>query len=195
MNVFMDIGASSLRAESYPIEIAWVDENGHGEIHLIRPAATWTDWDPIAEGIHGISRQHLQDEGEDVFDVARRAAAILGRGHVEVIPSSVWDSTWLWKLLREGGIEMSIPVVDFGSCLREACRPLRRLLPRPDAPGYGFAVQRITNMAKEIVEFAEDMEALSGPVAHRALPDAENLWATWRTVVRGVDAWLKAEAP
>ncbi len=194
MIYFLDLEASSLRTESYPIEIAWVDETGDGESHLIRPAPGWTDWDPIAEGIHGISRQRLLDEDEDVLDVARRAEAALGHGRATVVASSVWDSTWLWRLLREGGVDASIPVSDFGSCLREACTPLRRLLPPPDAPGYAFALQRIANIAKGVLEFAEEMEALSGRVAHRALPDAENLRATWRSVVQGVDVWLTAES-
>jgi hypothetical protein len=38
MIVFLDFEASSLARHSYPIEVAWVFEDGASEAHLIRPA-------------------------------------------------------------------------------------------------------------------------------------------------------------
>jgi hypothetical protein len=38
MRTFLDFEASSLSDESYPVEVAWVFEDGHAESHLIRPA-------------------------------------------------------------------------------------------------------------------------------------------------------------
>jgi len=40
---FIDSEASGLLPGSFPIEIAWVDESGQGESHLIRPAIGWLD--------------------------------------------------------------------------------------------------------------------------------------------------------
>ena len=63
MNVFLDFEASSLSKHSYPIEIAWVFEDGRSRSLLIGPEPNWTDWSETAEGIHGISRDKLADEG------------------------------------------------------------------------------------------------------------------------------------
>ena len=38
MNVFLDFEASSLSDHSYPIEIAWVFEDGRSQSHMIAPA-------------------------------------------------------------------------------------------------------------------------------------------------------------
>src|SRR6188474_3495839 len=72
MIVFLDFEASSLAKLSYPIEVAWVFEDGPSETHLIRPAPQWTDWDMDAEAIHHISRETLQNEGTPHDVVARR---------------------------------------------------------------------------------------------------------------------------
>jgi len=63
---FLDIEASSLNDASYPIEIAWSDEKGNIESHLINPYAIeeWTDWDFYAEHkIHGLSRFMCRELG------------------------------------------------------------------------------------------------------------------------------------
>jgi hypothetical protein len=49
MLAFLDFEASSLGKKSYPIEVAWVFEDGTSESHLIKPAPEWTDWDPAAQ--------------------------------------------------------------------------------------------------------------------------------------------------
>jgi hypothetical protein len=61
MIYFMDLEASSLMPGGFPIEIAWVDETGHGESYLIRPADVWLDddrdhpnWSWQSEQVHGI---------------------------------------------------------------------------------------------------------------------------------------------
>ena len=64
---FLDCEASSLdETASYPIEVAW----GHVTTGLItsylsNPAAiaSWTDWDPASQAIHGLSRAYLAEHG------------------------------------------------------------------------------------------------------------------------------------
>lgn len=72
MLAFLDFEASSLGKQSFPIEVAWVFEDGAAEAHLIRPAPTWTDWDPQSEAIHHISRDTLIAECEPHDWVAQR---------------------------------------------------------------------------------------------------------------------------
>ncbi len=61
---FLDFEASGLGPDSYPIEVAW----GFFGIettfsYLIRPAEHWTDWDPVAEDLHELSRATLFEAG------------------------------------------------------------------------------------------------------------------------------------
>src|SRR5690606_41951734 len=72
MLVFLDFEASSLSERSYAIEVGWVFADGREEDHLIRAAPEWTDWDPSAEAIHGISRNELLERGRDHTAVAQR---------------------------------------------------------------------------------------------------------------------------
>jgi len=62
---FLDVEASSLNKNSYPIEIAWSDSLGNIECHLINPYAidTWTDWDYESQQIHGLSRKTCREQG------------------------------------------------------------------------------------------------------------------------------------
>lgn len=41
MRYFLDLEASSLSDNGYPIEVAWVDEFGHAEEYLIHPVEEW----------------------------------------------------------------------------------------------------------------------------------------------------------
>ena len=56
MRLFVDFEASSLHVGSFPIEAAWVREDGVGEAHLITPEDDWHEWSYASESIHGISR-------------------------------------------------------------------------------------------------------------------------------------------
>ncbi|KQS46784.1 MULTISPECIES: 3'-5' exonuclease [unclassified Sphingomonas] len=102
MLVFLDFEASSLGKKSYPIEVAWVFEDGSSESHLIKPAPEWTDWDPAAQAIHGIERRVLEEEGEDHGIVAARMVEVLV-GHDLLASAPSWDGKWLSTLLRAGG--------------------------------------------------------------------------------------------
>lgn len=58
MPYFLDCEASSLSHKSYPIEIAWSDQQGNIESHLINTnkyPEDYTDWESEAEKTHGLS--------------------------------------------------------------------------------------------------------------------------------------------
>jgi hypothetical protein len=76
---------------SFPVEIAWVDQDGDGEFYLIKPADEWLkptggamQWCPKSEADHGITMTTLLGMGVSHVDVARRASATLGRLTVTV---------------------------------------------------------------------------------------------------------------
>jgi hypothetical protein len=198
---FVDFEASSLRQGSFPIEVAWVDENGLGESCLIRPADEWLnpadgllEWSPASERIHGITLATLLEHGAPHGDVALRVAEALAPSHVMACSDSpAFDGHWLQMLLAASGIRRRVKLVDVNHLYGMACRPLRKLLPMGDGPAWDRAEQRIRNLAKEIVDAAQEAEHVRQRVRHRALPDAESLWLTWRAVQENVAQWVAEE--
>ncbi|WP_273208989.1 hypothetical protein [Marinobacter subterrani] len=102
----LDIEASSLNDDSYPIEIAWCDLNGSNSVAmLINPdsAGDWDEWDSYAEmAIHGLSREQCCKEGENVVRVARIVGELLEEN--PVFSDAHWqDQKWLERLFESVG--------------------------------------------------------------------------------------------
>ncbi len=188
--LFVDFEASSLLPGSFPIEVAWVDETGQGESYLIRPDEEWLDeaagnpgWSAASAAVHGISLEMLMTEGGPAEQVARRAAEVLCRSNVVACSDNPgFDGMWLETLLDAGGLRSSSALVDVRQAYAWACHPLRALFP----PGLPIltedADRRFGDLAAEIISNAVEAEVLRPRVHHRALPDAESLWRTWRAV-------------
>lgn len=98
---FVDVEASSLSPDSYPIEIAWSLEDGSIESHLINPdhVEEWTDWSTRAQTVHGLSRTYLAEHGEHPDAVAHRMNQALA-GKVVYTDSIIYDSMWLGELFE-----------------------------------------------------------------------------------------------
>jgi hypothetical protein len=196
---FVDFEASSLGELGFPIEIAWTDQNGQGETYLIRPADEWLTpgnpaWSAASERIHGISFATLMEEGVPCEQVARRAARVLGSKQVFACSDAPpFDGRWLEMLLAAGSQPPAVRLLDVQRVYGWACRPLLDLLPLVDEPGHESAEERLRNMVNDIVTGAEDEEALRPRVQHRALPDAESLWRTWRSIRERVARRLTEE--
>lgn len=190
MIYFLDFEASSLMPGSFPIEIAWVDQNGQGEGTLIRPAPAWLtpdagvpEWSAASERIHGISLSTLADQGAPVERVAARAVQVLAPVNAMVFSDSpAFDGHWLERLLEAANIRQRLPVLHVHQLYGMACRPLLTLMLPEDGRLRQRATERIGTTAKEIVAAAEDAERSRPRVRHRALPDAEGLWRTWRAI-------------
>ena len=111
---FLDIEASSLEMDSYPIEIAWSYPNGEVEAHLIDPylMAHWTDWDPAAQAVHGLSRRYLSQHGKDPKRVAGRIQAVLA-GQTVYSDAAGFDQAWLDTLFRDAlGAPCPVRLID-----------------------------------------------------------------------------------
>jgi hypothetical protein len=172
MRAFIDFEASSLGRHGYPIEVAWVFENGVSESFLISPIAEWTDWDPAAEAIHRITREHLSASGVSADIVARQLLDSL-QGHEVLASAPSWDGKWLSKLLRAGGLPRhAIRVTDTDAALVEiASALLAPVLPSSD-------IHRAT---RKIIANASEHFVDRTP-AHRALPDATRERERWLMV-------------
>ena len=176
MLVFLDFEASSLGKTSYPIEVAWVFEDGTSETYLIAPAPAWTDWDPAAEAIHHIDRVTLVDEGTPAQQVADRMVAVLA-GHSLHASAPSWDGKWLNVLFRATGYpKHTLRLRDTDEALADVARSiLREVVP---AAALDAEVETVMVLV--------DVRA-SGAPAHRALPDAraeQALWAAVRDAAR-----------
>jgi len=174
MRVFLDFEASSLAKAGYPIEIAWVFEDGAAETHLLRPLPAWTDWDPRAEAVHHISREQLATEGEPIDRVVELMLERLP-GHILYASSPSWDGKWLSLLLRAAGQPRhALRLRDTDEAQYEAA--MTPLAPRLSGPALDTAARAIIDR----IRLADQNLA----IAHRALPDAmheRDLWLAIRT--------------
>lgn len=172
MLVFVDFEASSLGRDSYPIEVAWVFEDGGSEQYLIRPAEAWTDWDPNAAAIHRIGRGELIASGTSHEQVARRMVDTLS-GHDLLASAPSWDGRWLSVLLRAAGLpRRSLRLRDSDDELRATAISILA----PLASGG-----RLETLAEATLATAAAAAARL-PVAHRALADAEAERRQWLAV-------------
>lgn len=155
--LFLDFEASSLSADSWPIEIGLtrVDEDGH--LHtaskLIRPHESWDieDWSQASAEIHNIPFDVLMNTGEDAEDVARWALEQT-QSHVIISDAPEFEKRWYNKLLGSiGQFKLQIHHIDayFGSTLL--------------APGLSVAYEHLSRTA----------------VPHRAGPDSAIMAKAW----------------
>jgi hypothetical protein len=182
MRVFLDFEASSLGKRGFPIEIAWVFENGDGEGHLIRPAPGWTDWDEKAEAIHHIDRATLATEGRPHDWVAQRMIECLA-GHDLYASAPSWDGKWLSALLRAAGLPRhSLRLRDSEIAQRESATEIL-------SPVLGGA--ELVVRVEEIMARADAAD--DDAVRHRALDDAAQERRRWLAVKRLAEAEKRQE--
>jgi hypothetical protein len=165
MRVFLDFEASSLRKNGFPVEVGWVFEGGASEGHLIRPAPGWSDWDPAAEAIHGLTRERLEREGTSHDEVARRMVETLAQ-HDLYASAPSWDGKWLSVLLRSAGFPRhTLRLRDTEVAQRDSAEAIL---------GPGFATGTVEEIMAEVHAAGE-----ARPVAHRAVDDAEEERRRW----------------
>ena len=168
MKAFLDFEASSLSARSYPIEVAWVFQDGRSESHLIAPAPNWDDWDPASEAIHGISRDTLLADGEPHDDVARRMVDVL-TDHDLFASAPSWDGKWMSALLRAADLPRdTLRVRATDVALRDTVAEILR---------PALVPARLDIEVHNIV--ARASAAKTAQPAHRALGDAMMEYEMW----------------
>jgi hypothetical protein len=168
MKVFLDFEASSLSKRSYPIEVAWVFQDGRSESHLIAPAPGWDDWSATAEAIHGISRERLLESGEPHRAVAARMVEALD-GHDLFASAPSWDGKWMSYLLRSSGFPRhSLRLRNTDEALRETATEILKPV---------LSAARLELEVHNIVAVASAAKVLA-PV-HRALADATGEYDCW----------------
>jgi len=172
VRAFLDLEGSSLGRRSFPVEVAWVFEDGSEESHFIRPAPRWKQWEPAAQSLHQIPLDLLDANGSPVENVARRLVDELS-DHEVYADAPTWDGDWLGILLRSAGLPGgALHLVDIDAGLEElAGAILAPSLPSSEIPR---ATRRI--LADASARFAER------PRAQRALADARLSRERWLAV-------------
>ncbi|MEM9421081.1 MAG: hypothetical protein AAF986_01020 [Pseudomonadota bacterium] len=152
---FIDVEASGLGPNSWPIEVGWVFATGEARAVLIRPADNWsmTAWEKSAEALHGISPPTLVTSGRGALDVALILNAALG-GAAVYSDAPDYDSFWLFRLYDAAGVKPNYRLKDLGDLLR----PLWDRQPR------------------ELVDLASE----EAPHTHRAAADVLHLQVMYR---------------
>lgn len=131
--IFLDIEASSLGPDSYPIEVAWSGTGGQSDSFLIEPVSNWSDWDSFAElTVHRVSKAELSKSGIRVEQAAHRLNRCL-RGQVVLVDSLNWDEFWINRLFDAAAIESQFDIQDMWGYLgrwikTNSARPKHRAL-------------------------------------------------------------------
>jgi hypothetical protein len=102
----LDIEASGFGRDSYPVEVGFVLPDGQSYCSLIRPAPTWTHWDPAAERVHHIPLATVVRHGREVVEVATQLNLRLA-GLTVYCDGWAHDYTWLGVLFEAAGLNPS----------------------------------------------------------------------------------------
>ncbi len=153
----LDVEASGLGSDSYPIEIGVVMASGQKYQALIKPVSGWTQWTEEAYAMHGIDRQMLQTRGLSVHVVCAELNDLC-RG--QTLYSDCWvnDLPWILKLFAQAGIYPKFK-----------CSPIELILKE----------SQFKNWAKHKQETIQ----ATGIKPHRALNDADIIARTIQTLV------------
>ena len=153
----IDIEASGLGPDSYPIEIAYSPEDGTYRSTLINPDTGdgWDEWDPLAEALHGISRAHAVEQGQDVMAVANQLNEALGTG-VWYTDAYDQDFAWMTRLYEAVLLEPSFRLASLQGLLEQQGKGLAAKydeLAAMDEPAHRAEadLQRIRELLRQVV--------------------------------------------
>lgn len=115
---FIDFEASSLDlVASYPIEVGVCLPDGEVKSWLIKPHVLWKDWSERSARIHGIARETLENEGQEVHIVATELNELLS-GDV-FCDAWTFDSFWLHRLFKAAKIKPAFHLDSIASLLND----------------------------------------------------------------------------
>ena len=99
--IFIDVEASGLAIDSYPIEIA-IRLGDATYSWLIRPERNWRHWCATAESLHGLTREQLALSGLQARLVADEINDLLSLTDGLVYSDAArWDAHWVSTLFHD----------------------------------------------------------------------------------------------
>ncbi|MGF1463006.1 MAG: exonuclease domain-containing protein [Maricaulaceae bacterium] len=156
--VFIDVEASGLGPQSWPIEVAWVNLDGAAAATLIQPHPDWSmqAWMASAEALHGLTPDQVYREGAPVASIASNLNDTLHDATV-ISDAPAFDGFWLGRLFEAADLAPAFGLTDW----------MAALAPFGRASRLASAVERAATHA---------------PRTHRALADARHLRAVYREI-------------
>ena len=127
--LILDIEATGLCPDSYPIEIAYADPlESWVTSSLIQPHPNWEDlpWDEQAQTLTGIAPALLKN-AIPATKVAKKVADDLSKADLVLSDAPEWDNRWLNRLLDLNQTPIKIDIKDFRSTINHF-NPLRQYL-------------------------------------------------------------------
>ena len=115
----MDLEASGLGAESYPIEVAWkCPATGLSDNFFINPDSIshWRYWDEFAEELHGLDRERLVKEGISAEVACQRLNEAL-KGKTLISDALEFDSFWMRRLFNAVGVSSEFTMAGLDAIL------------------------------------------------------------------------------
>jgi DNA polymerase III epsilon subunit-like protein len=131
--VVLDIEASGLGENSFPIEIAWQGPTVKPQSFLIRPDPQWDleSWDDRAEQLHGIPLQQALAEGVPARSIVEQLCRDCA-GRTILSDGLAFDQAWLNQLYAasqwQGNIRLTDLFLWLGQCHRETGTPSREAI-------------------------------------------------------------------
>lgn len=110
---FLDVEASSLNKNSYPIEIGFVNaSNNRSYSSFINPDTVdgWDDWSTDSEEIHNICRFFLWEHGRSALTVAKEIRELLDNATV-IVDSPVFDRMWIFELFAKSNMNVNFEII------------------------------------------------------------------------------------
>ena len=147
----IDLEASGLASNSYPIEVGLALAPGQRYCTLIKPLDSWDHWDQQAESVHGISREVLYRKGRPVTEVAAKLNGILDN---RIVYSDAWgvDNSWVTTLFAAARVDKTFHVSALEMILNEQQIDLWLTTRNAVAHELGLARHRASNDAWIIQE-------------------------------------------
>ncbi len=115
----IDITASGSSTASYPIEVGVVLSNSHRYCRIIKPVSCWTEWSSIVEAEHGISRDSLCLDGQEVTVIAVQLNELLAGKTIHSVNCAA-GQLWLNKLFLYAEVEMAFNLLPLETIVNEA---------------------------------------------------------------------------
>ena len=117
----IDVEASGLHLESYPVEVAILTAGARISSWLIAPEPEWTHWSREAERLHGLPRARLELEGVRPSVVVRQLSSLLARSNgIMYSDAAEWDFDWIKTLYLAVGATLDFQILPLQELLSEA---------------------------------------------------------------------------
>lgn len=147
----IDLEASGLASNSYPIEVGLALAPGQRYCTMIKPLDSWDHWDQQAESVHGISREVLHRKGRPVTEVAAELNGLLNN---RIVYSDAWgvDNSWVTTLFAAARMDKTFHVSALEMILNEQQIDLWLTTRNAVAHELGLARHRASNDAWIIQE-------------------------------------------